>query len=202
MKKKEIIGGEAPTNGAKEAIEIGIPYTVTVELIGSADFLFHRWNNEAVAEKSKAAKGSKAKKTDDLETFVYRNDEGYLCVPGEYLRGAIIGASKFRQDPRSPRKSASDLYKAGIVCLTSLASTGLKDWDYVDMRRVLIQRNAITRSRPALKMGWKLSFEILVNLPEYINKTDLLDTISTAGRLIGLGDFRPTFGRFQVTKFE
>lgn len=199
--KKEKIGGESPTNGAKELIEIGNPYTVVVEITGSADFLFHRWNNEAVEEKSKAAKGSKAKKTDDLETFVYRNDEGELCIPGEYLRGSICMAAKFKQDPRSPRKSAMDLYKAGVIVLTNLATTNLKDWDYIDKRRVVIQRNAITRSRPALKSGWSVQMEILVNTPEYISKTDLLDTITMAGKLVGVGDFRPTFGRFQVTTF-
>lgn len=201
-KKKEIIGGDSPTNGAKNSINYSLPYTVSVEICGSSDLLFHRWNNEAVAEKSAAAKGSKAKKSDDIESFVYRNENGELCIPGEYLRGAICIAAKFKQDPRSPRKSALDLYKAGIICLTNLASLGISDWDYIDMRRVVIQRSAITRSRPALRVGWKTTIEILVNLPEYISRESLLDTLSMAGKLVGIGDFRPTFGRFQVTKFE
>ncbi len=201
MKKKEIVGGNSPTNEAKDIIETGFPYNVKIKLQGSCDILFHKWSNESVLEKSKSSKGSKSRKTDDLDSFVYRNEEGYLCIPGEYLRGAIIGAAKFKQDPRSSRKSAMDLYKAGIICLTHMASVGIKDWDYVDMRRVTIQRNSITRSRPALKAGWEAVFEIMVNLPEYISKSDLLDTITMAGKLIGLGDFRPTFGRFQVTKF-
>ena len=32
-------------------------------------------------------------------------------------------AAKFRQDPRSQRKSAMDLYKAGVVPLTSAAAS-------------------------------------------------------------------------------
>lgn len=117
--------GPETTNGGKVAIEYGFPYVANVRIVGTADFLFHRWNVEGVEAKGKAAKGSKAKKTDDVESYVYRDDVGDLAIPGEYLRQAVIHAAKFRQDPRSPRKSAMDLYKAGVVTLTPLASLGV-----------------------------------------------------------------------------
>mgnify|MGYP001597427887 FL=1 len=97
-----------PTDGGNATIEHSEPYAVAVTVEGYADFLFHRWNAEAVDEKAKAAKNSKGKKTDDVESYVYRTDNGELAIPGEYLRGSIINAAKFRQDPRSPRKSAMD----------------------------------------------------------------------------------------------
>lgn len=202
MSKKIKIGGESPTNGAKESIEYNIPYCVKVVIQGSADYLFHRWNNESVAEKQSSKKGSKTRKTDDLESYVYRNDEGFLCIPGEQFRMSIIGAAKYRQDPRSPRKSAMDLYKAGILVLTDLSPTPCTDWDYLDQRRVVIQRASVTRSRPALKKGWKVEFVLMVNVPEYISPSELNEVISMAGRLNGIGDFRPTFGRFQIINFE
>jgi hypothetical protein len=190
------------TNGGKAAIEYGAPYIVTLKIEGAADLLFHRWNCEAVSAKAAATKGSKAKKSDDVETYVYRCDDGTLGLPGEYLRQSIIGASKFRQDPRSPRKSAMDLFKAGIVCLTPLASLGKDTWDYLDTRRVTVQRNGINRTRPAMKMGWAAQFELAVNLPEYIDRQMLREVIEQAGRLIGVGDFRPTFGRYGIVGFE
>lgn len=189
------------TNGGEGAIVSGYPYIATVELVGTADMLFHRWNSEAVAEKAAAKKNSAAKKTDNIETYVYRTDANELAVPGEYLRGAIINAAKFRQDPRSPRKSAMDLYKAGVVSLTQLASLGVTAWDYEDQRRAVVQRQGITRTRPAMKAGWKAEFELSVLLPEYITPDDLADVIATAGKLVGLGDFRPTYGRFRIVRF-
>lgn len=198
----DALGGDSPTNGAARVVESTMPYVATVTIKGTSDILFHRWNCEAVEAKANAAKGSKAKKTDDPEIFVYRNDENQICIPGEYLRGSIITAAKFRQDPRSPRKSAMDLFKAGIVCLSHLSTTGKKNWDYIDRRRVTIQRNAITRERPALKAGWEAEFQLMVNLPEYITPDILHEVISSAGKLIGVGDFRPTFGRFSVVRFE
>lgn len=196
------IGGESPTDGAAFGIEMQQPYRVSVTIEGVAPILFHRWNCESVESKSKAKKGSAEKKTDDVESYVYRNDKNELCIPGEYLRGALVAAAKFQQDPRSPRKSAADLFKAAIVSLTPLASLGVKDWDYLDKRRVCIQRNAITRSRPAMREGWKVSFVLMVNLPEYIDHQLLNHTIQQAGKLIGLADFRPSFGRFNVVNFE
>lgn len=196
------IGGESPTNGAAFGVEIQKPYRVAVEITGTAPILFHRWNCESVEAKAKAKKGSAEKKCDDLESYVYKNEKGELCVPGEYLRGSIVHAAKFIQDPRSPRKSGADLFKAAIISLTDLASLGVKNWDYVDQRRVVIQRNSITRSRPAMKEGWKIGVILMVNLPEYIDPQFLNTVIQSAGKLIGLGDFRPSFGRFNVTSFE
>lgn len=201
MNKITEIGGQSPTNSAASIIAMSEPYIAEITITGVSDILFHRWNVEAVDEKAKAAKGSKAKKSDDIESYVYRDDDGFICLPGEYLRQAIIMAAKFRQDPRSPRKSAMDLFKAGVVCLTGLASLGTKEWAYEHRSRVLIQRNAINRTRPAMKSGWTASFEFLIGLPEYISPDMLLDVTNNAGRLVGVADFRPTFGRFQVTNF-
>ena len=202
MAKVATIRKSEVTNGGAATISASEPYSVAVALEGSADFLFHRWNAEAVDVKSKAAKNSTAKKTDDVESYVYRNDEQELCIPGEYLRQAIIHAAKFRQDPRSPRKSAMDLFKAGVVSLTALASLGKVEWDYEDKRRVVIQRNGVNRTRPAMKAGWRADFQLMVLLPEYISRDDLHQVISNAGRLVGVGDFRPTYGRFNIIKFE
>lgn len=178
------------------------PYRVLIELCGSSPLLFHRWNNESVEAKSKARKGSVEKKTDDIESYVYRDEKGFLCIPGEYIRQSVIHAAKYEQDPRSPRKSMMDLMKAALVSLTELSSVGQKEPDYLDKRRVVVQRSAITRSRPALKEGWKASFILMVNLPEYLPAQRLNGILQQAGRIIGLADFRPSFGRFVVTKFE
>jgi hypothetical protein len=199
-KSKIICQLEEVGNGADELLIP--PYRAEVEIEGTAPLLFHRWNCEAVEERSKAAKGSKAKKSDNIESYVYRNTKGNLALPGEYLRMACVWAAKFRQDPRSPRKSAMDLYKAGLVCETELADLGAKDWDYIDQRRVVVQRSGVTRQRPAMEQGWKATVRFLVLTPEYIDHQSLHAVLSQAGTLVGVGDFRPTYGRFQVTRFE
>lgn len=196
------IGGESPSNGAESMIELQRPFRVQIELEGTSPILFHRWNNESVEAKAKAKKGSVEKKTDDTESYMWKDDKGFLCIPGEYVRQSVIHAAKYEQDPRSPRKSMMDLMKAALVSLTELASMGVKEPDYFDRRRVVIQRSAVTRSRPAMKEGWKAKFFLQVNLPEYCPAQRLHYLLQQAGRIIGLADFRPSFGRFQVNSFE
>lgn len=200
-KTVEVIGGTSPTNDAASDIEAVTPVVVSFTIEGTSSMLFHRWSNEAVAEKATAAKNSVAKKTDNVESYVYRNEAGELCLPGEYVRMAICVAAKSRPDPRSPRKSAYDLYRAGIVSLTELASLGTKGWDYLDSRRVMVQRNGITRQRPAMNAGWTADFQFMINTPEYIDQQALHAILCDAGRLVGVGDFRPTYGRFLVKSY-
>lgn len=191
-----------PTNDAAEMIQATAPYVATVELEGVSAIIFHRWSCEDVAAKASAAKNSKAKKTDNVEAYVYRDQDGMIAIPGEYLRMAIVGAARFRQDPRSPRKSAMDLFKAAVFPITEYASLGKAEWDYLDQRRVTVQRNGVTRVRPAFLAGWRATFELQVTLPEYVSPADLLEVVNMAGRVIGLADHRPTYGRFQVIRFE
>jgi hypothetical protein len=193
---------EQASNGGEPVIQASVPYIVDMTLEGSSPMLFHRYNTDEVEAKAKAPKGSKAKKVDNLESYVYRNADMEISIPGEYLRGSIINASKFQQDPRSPRKSAMDLFRAGIISLNDLSSLGITKWDYEDRRRAMVQRGAVTRTRPAIKAGWRADFQFMVQLSDYIDPVFLRRVIDDAGRLVGLGDMRPTFGRFVVVKWE
>jgi hypothetical protein len=201
------------SNDAEPDIDITAPYVATVDITGTATILFHRWSNEAVAEKAAAKKGSAAKKSDNVESYVYRNVDKHICLPGRYVVGSLTdprnGAAKYRQDPRSPRKSALDLYRAGVVALTELAPiipAGATEptaaWDYLDSQRVTVQRAGVTRTRPAFHPGWKAQIQLIVLTPEYISPADLLDCLTKAGQLVGVADFRPTYGRFAVTSFD
>lgn len=199
MKK---IKEEQISNSADYLVKMQEPERYAVSIKGDSDYLYHRFNVEEYEKKSKAPKNSRQKKEFDLETLVYRDDKGYLSIPGVQFKSALVGAAKFKQDPRSPRKSASDLCKATILVTTLQASVNQKKWDYEDKRRVLVQRNAIPRVRPALRAGWEASFEVTSVMPEYIDHDFLYELCRNAGTFCGLGDFRPTYGRFYITNFK
>jgi len=80
------IGGDTPTNGAVKIITNTMPYVVRVQLEGICDLLFHRWNCEFVDENAKSSNGSRSKKTDDIENFVYRDPNGFISIPSEHHR--------------------------------------------------------------------------------------------------------------------
>ncbi|MDR1020856.1 MAG: hypothetical protein LBL73_08865 [Synergistaceae bacterium] len=189
------------------AASIAAPFSVSLTIDGTADLLFHRWSNESVAEKSAAAKGSKAKKSDDVESYVYRDAEGRICIPGRYVVRSVVEAGRFYQDPRSSRKMAKELVQAGVICEDVMSPVLVNgepavDWDYLDRQRVTIMRSAITRTRPAFTKGWQCRFTLTSILPEYISPAFLRTLVDGAGKFIGLADFRPTYGRFVVSRWE
>lgn len=197
------------SQGANAVLEAYPPYEVLVEVTGTADLLFNRFNEEEYTEKKNARKGSKEKSLDVPENRVYRDMDGNVCLPGLYLCNSLVAAAKFYQDPRSPRKSAMDLFKAGVFPVTDLCpvvsscgETCQEGWDFLDKRGATVQRARIVRARPAFFKGWKAEVQLAVQAPEYIQPDWLHEILIYAGRMVGVGDFRPTYGRFQVTRYE
>ena len=212
LSKEAIALGGDVSNSGEEIIVVDTPYRALVEVTGDCPILFHRWQSGSVEAKRVAAKGSSAKREDDIESYVWRNEENEICLPGEYLRCSVVnprtGSARYVQDPRSTRKSAVDLFTAGIVSLTELAPITKADgtvamtWDYVDGRRAVISRAGIHRERPTFNKGWKAEFVLMVLLPQYIDESMLRKVLVDAGRFTGVADYRPTYGRFSLTHFE
>lgn len=203
-KAKKSDNFENVSNGADVLVEQGTPYTIEVTVEGTTKMLMHTWNIEAIDEKAAAKKNSAQKKTDNLESYVLRDDEGRIVMPGLNFCASIRNAGKSFADPTSPRKSMFDRLKAIIIPETEfgLINGGTKDWDFVDRRRVVIQRAGITRSRPGFYEGWTITFRLTILEPEFLPLPRLIEIMENAGRFQGLGDFRPTFGRYRIAKVE
>ena len=183
------------------------PYSARVRIQGTQDILFHRWNEEEVQAKADAKKGSDEKKRDNPEAYIYRNDEGFICIPGRYIVRAVVEAGRNFQDPRSKKKMAKDLVQAAVMAneiLSPILVKGepTKDWEYDDRQRVCIMRSAVTRTRPAFKKGWQVDFTLISLVPDLVTPVFLRKLVDYAGLLEGLGDFRPTYGRFKVIQWE
>lgn len=201
--KKDGVIFTTVSNGAAELIELERPYRVSVKIVGTTKMLMHCWNNQSVQEKADSKKNSVKKKTDDLESYVLRNEKGFIVIPGLNFCAAIAGAAKSFADPVSPRKSLRDRVKAIVVPEEEygILNGGVKTWDMLDARRVVIQRAGITRTRPCFFEGWKIEFKLMVLEPEFLQPETLFRLIENAGKFQALGDFRPTFGRFRIESF-
>lgn len=57
------------------------------------------------------------------------------------------------------------------------------------------------KERPLLALPWYLSFEFEYQENKYCTLENLRQAI-TMGGILGMGTFRPFFGRYEVTKFE
>jgi hypothetical protein len=194
------VATKANANGHLAAFDAS--YAVEVVIVGTAPILFRRYDDASVQRKAKAAKNSESRKSDDVETYVYRTEDGEIGIPARNFKACLREAGRSLPDPRSPRKSARDLVQSAIQVEPFIASLGRTTWDALDVQRVVLQRNAISRVRPMFREGWKAAFEVVVLAPEYVRPDWLHDLITRAGRFIGLGDFRPDYGRFRMDTFQ
>ncbi len=72
---------------------------------------------------------------------------------------------------------------------------------FADRRGVRVQRNVVIRTRPIFR-DWRLTFDVVIWEFAAVNPVDLEDAIRNGGRAVGLGDFRPKFGIFELEKFK
>ena len=72
----------------------------------------------------------------------------------------------------------------------------MNDPEHVDCRGVKVGTSKIMRYRPILRK-WSIKATIVVN-EDVVNISEVKKAAQDAGALIGLGDYRPRFGRFNV----
>lgn len=72
-----------------------------------------------------------------------------------------------------------------------------KKLEYVDMRTVKIGQAKTTRCRPKFD-NWKGEFTVILD-EEKLNAEEIEQIVNNAGKYVGMCDYRPRYGRFQVT---
>lgn len=58
------------------------------------------------------------------------------------------------------------------------------------------------KPRPVLSLPWNLSFQITLVKNDKINSTKLYNWFARGGILISIGNFRPRYGRFEISVWE
>lgn len=189
-------------------------YTVNVTIKGVAPLMQHRFPMPDLADMSKGSKKSTGSKdyTQEWHDYLYADGSGQIYQPSSHIEGAITKAAVSFKVAGKRGKSYKDLIAANVVIdperIPHVGYTVPDELDadadkplYLDVRPVIIQRARVVRIRPTFKAGWELSFEALVN-DDDIHPDTLQDIFVLAGKAVGLGDYRPKFGRFSVVKYE
>lgn len=150
----------------------------------------------------------KRKKTDEdyaemarLEFFggLYVDEQGAPCWPGECIEAMFKAAARMS-------KNGKDVER-GLWCNGNwpLIYTGPKDpekmWSSDKFRFTARVKNpgsgsCVMRTRPIFH-DWELKFEVQINT-DVLNPAQVQEFCKTAGAFVGLSDFRPRYGRFDV----
>ena len=188
--------------------------TMRFRIEGTAPLLLH--NGQLADPGNQWAKAmkkisSKRNKTDDdyaemAQTEwlggLYLDSEGMIAIPADMLLGCVLkGGKQFKLGPK---------INAGVFEVdefTRLEYDGPKDpiklyeaGANADARLVVIQRNRIMRTRPIFRQ-WALEVGLHVNT-DVIDQVDVERSIVRAGEVIGMGDYRPRYGRFEAVSIQ
>jgi len=183
--------------------------TVKLKLIGTSPLLQH--NNRLADPTSRWSKSLKAltgkrNKTDDDFMEIKRTEwigglwqdsSGKIAVSADHVLAlAISGARKLK---------LGKLIQAGVIVAREsfpLIYDGPKDIDklfsekFCDYRPVKVGQSTTMRARPRFD-SWAVEVEVLVD-NDIIDSSNVVQSFEIAGRMCGLGDYRPRYGRFEV----
>jgi hypothetical protein len=189
-------------------------YSIDVSIKGISPLLHHRFPMPDFSQLSKGGKVKSGEKdyTQEWRSALYVNSNNELYQPSTHLDGALVrAAGSFRVQGRGSR-TYSQLFKGNVfvapdeISMMDMIMPENLDTDgdkplYLDVRPVVIQRARIVRIRPCFKSGWELDFVIEV-IDDQIPANVVNEVLIMAGKTVGIGDFRPKFGRFMVTHFD
>lgn len=187
-------------------------YQVQCTIVGTAPLMQHRFaipDLENVNPGGTKNTGSKDY-SQEWKDYLYTKN-GEVCQPASHIERSMIKAATDFKIQGKRGRSYKDLFSAAVFVEPDMISHGIPipetldaDGDkqiYLDVRPVVIQRNRVIRLRPTLKAGWRLNFNIQV-IDDQLPSNILQDVLTLAGRGVGLGDYRPRFGRFSVELFR
>lgn len=187
--------------------------TLSVQIEGVAPLLMHSGRTKDPTDPmTKEIKKitSKRNKTDDdfqalkeleLIAGLYADEEGKIYVPDLNIERSIYEGAK--QDKNGKKfLSAFMVRDHGFLKNGSqyMVDKVAADPKYYFTTSVNVQRNSVMRTRPRFNM-WNLAFECSYN-PSILNEGEVTNAIEKAGQLVGLGDWRPKFGRFRVIDIQ
>lgn len=194
-------------------------YTVRVLIRGTAPLLQHRFGPKVAEGMMKGTRkntGSPDWSMEWLDTM-YVNADGMLYQPATHIEGALVRAAASFKVKGARGKSWKDPIKAYVYvqpdCIlhlrdgqpikapgSELLETATETLS-VSVMRAVVQRSAVARSRLMIAAGWQLDF-IAEVVDDQVRADVLREILEEAGRAVGIGDYRPRYGRFVVEAFE
>jgi hypothetical protein len=145
----------------------------------------------------------KAKDLTDQEQFdmhAYRTINGKFYQPSEMIEAAMVKAAvNFKMEGK---KTFKDVIKGGIIIdPDQIIHKNQKVSTDARWGRNKNTGGAVWVVRPRLD-EWELDFELQLLQDERVSPEVLKDILVYAGLYVGIGAWRPKFGRFEVIKFE
>lgn len=187
---------------------------VKFRITGTRPLLMHNGqlaNPTCDAARAMKKISARKKKTDaDLEELkrveweggLYLTSDGKPAITEDMVLGAVVEGARKRKLGKSAQ--------AGVLCtdaVFALEYKGPKDVEklyddpaFCEYRTVRVNSGRVMRARPKFNQ-WAAVVELTVDT-ESMSVEDVQESLEVAGRVVGMGDFRPRYGRFDVARVK
>lgn len=183
---------------------------LTVKITGTHPLLMHAdtfANPLAAATKAHKELTSKRKKTDEDHEAIARSEflsstywdkaDGFF-IPGQNFDATFLAGAKL-QKLGTHWKRAAMVLEGRVKLLHDGPGTPEELWNdkaFVDCRGIKIGTSKLMRYRPIF-LHWAAELTLAINT-EILNINEARKVVADSGALIGVCDYRPRFGRFEV----
>lgn len=136
----------------------------------------------------------------EFESGLYLDAKGRVVWPSRVLEASIaMGARKTKEGKTALAAVFVDTdgvldYEGGPLSVKDLINSP----DHRLTVGVRVQQSRVMRTRPMFR-NWKTTFQVSA-LAEQVSESTLNTWLENAGNFVGLGDFRPRYGRFEVVE--
>lgn len=183
------------------------------ELSGDSLIMHNGQTADPLNSFSKAMKeiSGKRKKTDaDFEALanieyqagLYLNNKGQVIVPSRVLESVLVeGAKKSKEGKLALSGMFVDTdgileYEGGVMSVKQL----MESPEHRICVAVRIGMAKVMRTRPHFK-NWRTTFKVSIN-EQVANEAQLKRWLEDAGSYVGIGDWRPRHGRYELENFS
>lgn len=136
----------------------------------------------------------------EWEGGLYYDEEIGPYIPSRMIIATIVNGAK-KQKMGQAFKSAIFVQEEQVPLIYD-GPRKLRDlWKqherFVDVRTAGLRGQKVLRTRPIFN-GWSLDFSVDFD-DDQINRSQLVKAVEDAGVYVGIGDYRPFYGKFNLT---
>lgn len=141
----------------------------------------------------------------DGEAFMF-SGYGTPVLPAEYLCRSAQNAATATRSGTKVKQALSEGMTPDAVLIYDGPTNAEEMWNdpqcrFIDSRSAVVNRARIMRTRLRIPTGWQAKVELTLD-STIMDIEELKNILIDAGRRVGVGDYRPKFGRFFLRDLE
>ncbi len=197
---------EEPAEAKPEKVKIFIPPIETgvlkCRVQGMNSLIMHAWNVKSIRQieekQQMKAKAGRVKRDPKAEWHAarYLDDRGRDCVPALSFKNAIVAAASFLPDVTKTLLKGAIFIRGQLLPISFKGRTPVFRKDMVRIGGM--SKTADVRYRPEYPR-WQIDLEIEFD-NTVISAEQVVNLVARAGFNVGVGEWRPQFGRFRVVR--